>query len=397
MSVTGLSEEKLVRHIYIISCFLAICLIYLVGCRDTNFEITNEGSSDSGSTQMATIVGKVTDQQGNPIEGASVVTLPFGREIVVDSNSRKVIQQSITDAQGDYQIADLPQGTYKLLFLASGFIKVSVPIGGVDFVPDNLVDGQINKGAVLQDFPVQNDGDIPSVALFDPEDKQRMTELLTSHGVRYQSLIGQMGQLDANNFNLLVIGLDATVFSTFTELVDNRQITDNFLAAGGSVYIGQINDFTVEATPVPFLSGEQQFALHTENAPFNDFASGAIIDPAHPLVTGVSFEDWNYIEAGQQAVKQNVVFDAALKSSIEGVSDWNIIVTTPAEDFTSGAGTVLAESDVIIAEYTDPRSGSKIVLNQAAFYQATFGDVTDTNGTRLTNNVIDYIKLLNQN
>lgn len=378
------------------SLILSFCLLYLSGCRDTEFQITNEGSSASGSTQFANVVGTVTDSEGNPIAGVAVVSIPFGREVSVDSNNRKIIQQSATDSNGQYQIMNLPQGTYKLLFLASGFVKVSLSVGAIDFVPNNLVDGQIVKGTVLQPYPAQNDGDNPAVALFDPEDKQRMTELLTSHGIRYQSMLGRMDQLDANNYNLLIIGLDATVFSPVEELIANQQVIDNFVAAGGSIYIGQINDFSVESTPMPFLTGEQQFILHTESAPFNDFVSGRIVDTGHPLVEDVSFVDWNYIEAGQQLVKQNVVFDAAIKSSIEGSLNWNIIVTTPAEDFSNGAGTVLAEEDVIIAEYTDPRSNSKIVLNQAAFYQATFGDVTDTNGTLLTRNVISYIKFLNQ-
>lgn len=374
---------------------LSVILLYLMGCRDTSFEITNEGSSDSGATQIADIAGKVTDTSGNPVVGVQVVTLPFNRDITVDDIGRKLVADTLTDSQGNYHIADLPQGTYKLLFLASGFIKVSLTIGSVDFVPDNLVNGEIVKGAVLQDYPLQNDGDIPQVALFDPEDKKRMTEMLTSHGIRYSSVIDNISQLDANDYNLLVIGLDATVFQQIDELTDNAGVLDNFLADGGSIYFGQINDFSFEATPVPFLTGDQQFALHTEDAPFNDFTSGTIVDQSHPLVTDVIFSNWQYIEAGQQAVKASVVFDAALKSSIESSPNWNIIVTAPAEDFTSGAGTVLAGSDVIIAEYTDPRSGARILLNQAAFYQSTFGDTTDTNGTRLTNNVVNYIKFLN--
>ena len=374
---------------------ISLLLFYMIGCKDTTFEITNEGSSNSGATQIADITGKVTDELGNPVQGVQVVTLPFNRDIVVDANGRKIITHTITNAEGNYLIPDLPQGTYKLLFLASGFIKVSLTIGAVDFVPDNLVDGVIIKGAVLQDYPLQNDGDIPEVALFDPEDKKRMTELLTSHGIRYSSIVGSVSQLDATNHNLLIIGLDATVFQQIEELITNVNVLDTFLADGGSIYFGQINDFSFEATPVPFLTGDQQFALHTEDAPFNDFTSGTIVDQSHPLVTDVVFENWQYIEAGQQAVKESVVFDAALKSSIENSPNWKIIVTAPAEDFTSGAGTVLAGSDVIIAEYTDPRSGSHIVLNQAAFYQSTFGDTTDPNGTRLTNNVINYIKQLN--
>ncbi|TQV77503.1 carboxypeptidase regulatory-like domain-containing protein [Aliikangiella marina] len=380
---------------FIPSILFSVLLIFSIGCKDTTFEITNEGSSNSGATQIADITGKVTDDMGNPLAGVQIVTLPFNREIVVNDIGRKIISDTVTDSQGDYLIPDLPQGTYKLLFLASGFIKVSLTIGSVDFVPENLVDGVIVKGAVLPNYPLQNDGDIPEVALFDPEDKKRMTELLTSHGIRYNSIVGKVSQLDAANHNLLIVGLDATVFDQIEELIDNVNILDRFLEDGGSIYFGQINDFSFEATPVPFLTGDQQFALHTEDAPFNDFTSGSIVDQSHPLVTDVTFENWQYIEAGQQAVKESVVFDAALKSSIENSPNWNIIVTAPAEDFTSGAGTVLAGSDVIIAEYTDPRSGSKIVLNQAAFYQATFGDTTDVNGTKLSNNVINYIKQLN--
>ena len=34
-------------------------------------------------------------------------------------------------------------------------------------------------------------------------------------------------------------------------------------------------------------------------------------------------------------------------------------------------------------------------MNQAAYYQATFGDRTDDNGIQLSENVVDYIKTLN--
>lgn len=389
------SEDIKVKSLTQLSLYLCAILVFILACKDTSFEITNEGSSDSGSTLEASVVGRITDQAGLPIEGVAVVTIPFNREVTVDEIGRKSILDVVTDSNGEYQLPNLPQGNYKLLLMASGYIKVSLTIGSVDFVPENLVDGNIVKGAVLQIFPEQNDGDNPAVALFDPEDKKRMTEILTSHGIRYQSVIGGVNQLNATNYNLLVIGLDATVFQHIEELIDNRAVLDQFLADGGSIYFGQINDFSFEATPVPFLTGDQRFALHTENAPFNDFTSGTIVDQSHPLITDVSFLNWEFIEAGQQTLKNNVVFDSALKDSIEGSPNWNIIVTTPAEDFTSGSGTVLAGSDVIIAEYTDPRSGSKIVLNQAAYYQSTFGDTTDINGIKLTSNVVAYIKQLN--
>lgn len=374
---------------------LILVLVCLSGCKDTEFEIINEGSSEGGATLVATVSGKVTDTQGVPVLGVAVVTQPFGRNVILDDIGRKLITDITTNEFGEYEIVDLPQGTYKLQFLASGFIKASLTIGSVDFVPDNLVDGEIKKTAVLQEFPLQNDGDIPRIALFDPEDKKRMTEILTSHGIRYTSIRGDVTSLNKINFNLLVVGLDATVFQDITQLISNKTVIDQFLADGGSIYLGQLNDFSVEGTPMPFLTGDQQFALHTENAPFNDFTSGTILDYSHPLVNEVTFTDWNFVEAGQQARKHNVTFDAAIKSSIDSSPNWHIIVTTPSEDFTSGSGTVTAESDVIIAEYNDPRSGSKIVLNQAAFYQGTFGDITEANAIKLTSNVVDYIKYLN--
>lgn len=379
----------------IITGLFSVALLTITSCKDTEFEITNEGSSAGGSTQMASVTGIVTDQNGVAIAGVAVVTLPFSRDVQQDSIGRKIITNVETNSSGEYEIEDLPQGTYKLLFLASGFIKVSLTIGSVDFVPENLVDGKIQKAAVLEVYPQQNDGDIPEVALFDPEDKKRMTEILTTHGIRYKSIIGSVDTLSKAAENLLVVGLDATVFSSITQLFDNQVTIDTFLADGGSIYLGQLNDFSVEALPMPFLTGDQQFSLHTEGAPFNDFISGTILDNNHPLVNDVVFTDWSFVEAGQQATKHNVTFDAALKSSIESSPNWNIIVTTPSEDFTSGAGTVLANTDVIIAEYTDPRSGAKILLNQAAFYQGTFGDITEPNAIRLTRNVVDYIKLLN--
>lgn len=383
-----------IKNIRIIGILLLVT--YLISCRDTQFTITNEGSSVSGSTQSATVAGKVTDVLGNPIEGVEIVTLPFGRDVTRDDIGRKSFEHILTDSEGNYKIVEQPQGTYKLLFLASGFIKGSLTIGPVDFNPDNLVSGEIKKSIVLSSFTQLDDGDIPSVALFDPEDKKRMTEILTANGIRYTTVINNISSLNRENFNVLVVGLDATVYQDIEQLINNKQVLDNFLAEGGSIYLGQLNDFSFEATPLSFLTGDQQFILHTEGAPFNDFTSGKVIDSQHPLVAGVSFNQWHFVEAGQQTIKENVTFDAAIKNSFD-LTNWNIIVTTPAEAFTSGNGSVNAEDDVIIAEYTDPRSGAHIVVNQAAFYQATFGDVTEERAILLTNNVVNYIKFLNHN
>lgn len=381
---------RLTRYCFLCCLFIGV----LAGCKDTRVSIVNEGPGSDGAAQVARVTGVVRDVSGLPIQGVHVVTIPFGRATSTDDIGRRIIDDVKTDANGNFVIAQVQQSSYKLLFLGSGYIKESLTIGPIDFNPDNLVDNAIQKSVVLEAFPALGDGDTPAVAVFDPEDKKRTTEILASSGIRFVDVRGDVANLNADNFNVLVIGHDATIYHDINELIDHRQVLDAFLAAGGSIYIGQINDFSVESTPMPFLTGEQQFILHTENAPFNDFTTANVQDAGHPLVLGVSFNDWSFIEAGQQTVKQNVTFDAAIVSSFAG-PDWHIIVTTPATDFVAGEGTVLADADVVIAEYRDPRSGASIVVNQAAYYQGAFGDLTEVEAIRLTSNVAAYIKQLN--
>lgn len=376
------------RGLLVLYCLLAIA------CKDTSIKIDNQGNSGSASAQVATVSGEVRDTQGVPLVDVHVVTIPFGRAIETDAAGRKIIESVVTDSEGRFLIADVAQGSYKLLFLGSGYIKSTLALGPVDFIPENLVDGVIQKSVVLEMFPEAGDGDNPPVALFDPEDKKRMTEILVSRGIRFTNVVNNIESLDAANFKTLVVGHDATVFTEISQLIAAKEQLDDFLENNGSIYMGQLNDFSVESTPMPFFVGDRQYVLHTEEAPFNDFTSGNVQDAGHPLVQNVSFNDWTFIESGQQTVKNNVTFDAAVASSFTG-PNWRIIVTTPAEDFVSGAGQVFADADVIIAEYIDPRSGASLVVNQGAYYQATFGDLTDQDAIRLTDNVVSYIKQLN--
>lgn len=373
---------------------LVLTLLLLTACKNSTLEVVNEGSESSASIQSAAVVGTVRDNDGVPVAGVHVVSVPFGRDVDLDDIGRKQFDDVITDTEGNYRIENLEQNSYKLLFLGSGLIKASLSIGPVDFNPGNLVDGSIQKSVVLESYPIQGDGDELAVALFDPEDKKRTTEILVSNGIRFDDIRGSVADLDISQYQLLVVGHDATIYTEFNELIDNRTVIDNFLAAGGSIHIGQLNDFSVEATPMPFLIGDRGFILHTEDAPFNDFTDGTVLDAGHPLVDGVQFSDWRFIEAGQQAEKQNVTFDAAVFDSFTG-EHWNIIVSTPANDFSSGEGTVLANADVIIAEYLDSRNGGRIVVNQAAYYQGAFGDLTEVQAIKLTSNVVNYMKSLN--
>ena len=322
------------------------------------------------------------------------MTQPFNREREVDDTSREIIEQIRTDESGRYLIPLHPQGSYELQIFASGFLAGTTAIGPVDFLPENLVNGGINKSFVLNAYPQDEDQRLP-VALFDPEDKKRMTQILIANGIRFENLLDKVELLSAARYRLMIIGHDATKYSEFNQLIAASSQVTRFLRDGSHLYIGQINDFTVEGMRLPFLEGDRAFMLHTESAPFNDFASGKILDPTHPLVRDVSFSSWQYIEEGQQQVKNNVVFDAAIRDSFTG-PHWQIVVTTPAEDFSSGAGTVEAEQDVIIAEYTDPEGGGRIIVNQAAYFQGTFGDLNEPDAIQLTANVVAYLKALNR-
>ena len=111
------------------------------GCRDTETEIINEGSGGGTAEQTATVKGTVKASDGTLLEGVTVVSVPYGRDSNSRSDKRKAIEQIETDANGEFIMEDLNQGSYKLLFLASSYSKASLEIGPVDFLPDNLVAG----------------------------------------------------------------------------------------------------------------------------------------------------------------------------------------------------------------------------------------------------------------
>ncbi|MBI2380411.1 MAG: carboxypeptidase regulatory-like domain-containing protein [Gammaproteobacteria bacterium] len=377
-----------------LGCALAILV---AACSDDSSlsVVNNQAPANASSQDKADIVGQVLDATGQPLAGVLLVPTPFSRSFTVAGDQRRIIETFRSDAQGRFLIPQQPFGTYALKAIASGHIPASRPVGLVDFSPQNLRNGQITKDFSLQAFPLRDDGDIPPVALFDVEDKKRMSELLASRGIRFEEISGRLDRLERSRYRVLVVGHDATVYNAFNELIDQKALVNRFLDEGGHVVLGQLNDFSVEARPLPFLDGERGFILHTEDAPFNDFNSGKIRAGDHPLVQGLLFGNWSFIEPGQTALKNNVTFDAAVKSSFQG-PNWQIIATAPESDFTSGRGTVSAESDVIIAEYTDPAQGGRILVNQAAYYQGSFGDLVDPNALALTENMLAYIKHLNR-
>lgn len=387
--MTGLPASRLAR---LLTLLLGLAL---TACHDeASVTITNQ-SPQSVPLASVTITGRVQDSAGQPVAGAVIALAPYGRTAtdVRDGQGRRTADTFVTDAQGRYTIANQPAASYTLHALASGYAKATRSIAVDQFAIDTLVNGQIVRDFTLQALPAQNNGDLPPVALFDIEDKKRMTELLTSYGIRYQSLVGRLNELSTSTYKVLVIGHDATVYSGINELLAQSARIEQFINDGGHVIVGQLNDFSFENTPLTFLGTSRSFMLHTENAPFNDFDSGVVKNAGHPLLANVGFSNWSFIEPGQLTVKHNVTFDAIVGSSLG--SDWQILATAPATPFSNNLGTVPAEADVIVAEYVHPTSGGRVVLNQGAYYQGSFGNLTDANAIALTANMVAYLKQLN--
>src|SRR5258708_14474473 len=69
-------------------------------------------SSSFGQTSLATVRGKVSDEQGGVLPGATVTV----RQI--ETNATKV---SVTEALGQYFLPNLPAGTYEVTVELAGF------------------------------------------------------------------------------------------------------------------------------------------------------------------------------------------------------------------------------------------------------------------------------------
>src|SRR5262245_10375268 len=69
-------------------------------------------TASAAQTSLATLHGRVADQQGGVLPGATVTVRQ------VDTNTTRV---SVTEATGQYFLTALPAGTYELTVELSGF------------------------------------------------------------------------------------------------------------------------------------------------------------------------------------------------------------------------------------------------------------------------------------
>jgi Carboxypeptidase regulatory-like domain len=102
----------------------------------------------SASAQTATgrIIGTVADQQGAAIVGAKVT---------VTNTGTNVRSNTVTNADGFYQVLELPVGTYTLTAEHEGFSKVVTAAQPLDINQSLRMDIHMKVGSVVETVTVE--------------------------------------------------------------------------------------------------------------------------------------------------------------------------------------------------------------------------------------------------
>ncbi len=120
----------------------------LVGCLAFLF-CTNTAS---GQAVYGSIIGTVTDPQGNAVAGAKVT---------VTSITKNTSEEATTNDSGNYSVIHLIPDTYKMRIEASGFKAYDIPSVVVQVDTTARVDAQLQVGAVTQSVEVT--GEVPQL------------------------------------------------------------------------------------------------------------------------------------------------------------------------------------------------------------------------------------------
>src|SRR5438045_9243982 len=107
-------------------------------------------STASGQAVFGSIIGTVTDPQGNAVTGAKVTVTSVTKSFTYDTT---------TNESGNYSVTHLIPDTYKIKVEASGFKVLEIPSVGVSADNAAHVDAQLQGGAVTQSIEVT--GEVP--------------------------------------------------------------------------------------------------------------------------------------------------------------------------------------------------------------------------------------------
>jgi hypothetical protein len=125
----------------IVGCFLVLCLALGFGA-----------STSVGQAVFGSIIGTVTDPQGNAVTGAKVTVTSVTKNFTYDAT---------TNESGNYSVTHLIPDVYKIHIEASGFKAYDVPSISVSADTAASVDAAMQVGAVTQTVEVT--GDIPQL------------------------------------------------------------------------------------------------------------------------------------------------------------------------------------------------------------------------------------------
>src|SRR5580658_8272360 len=109
-------------------------------------------STASGQAVFGSIIGTVTDPQGNAVVGAKVT---------VTSTSKSFTYDTTTNESGNYSVTHLIPDTYKVHIEATGFQVTEIPSVVLNADTAATVDASLVVGAVTQTVEVT--GDIPQL------------------------------------------------------------------------------------------------------------------------------------------------------------------------------------------------------------------------------------------
>src|SRR5258708_7348739 len=106
----------------------------------------------SAQSVFGSVIGTVTDQQGNAVAGAKVV---------VTSTTKSTAFETTSNDSGNYAVTHLIPDTYKIHIEAAGFKSYDVPSVTVQADSSEHVDASMQVGAVSQSVEVT--GEIPQL------------------------------------------------------------------------------------------------------------------------------------------------------------------------------------------------------------------------------------------
>src|SRR5216683_2663794 len=109
-------------------------------------------STASGQAVYGSIIGTVTDPQGNVVAGAKVT---------VTSNGKGTSQETTTNESGNYTVTHLIPGDYKIVIEAPGFKSNDIPSVQISADTSAHIDAQLQVGAVTQTVEVT--GELPQL------------------------------------------------------------------------------------------------------------------------------------------------------------------------------------------------------------------------------------------